>query len=102
MSEHCFVLTSWTAHLDALASVLRGLGHDPVILRGGMGAKDRTAALARLHPQPGGPPLLASSPHPSPSAPPGYTSLGFPDPRKHPYTPSADAVLQAGPEEPSA
>ena len=43
----------------ALASALRGLGHDPVILRGGMGARDRTAALARLQPQPGGPPLLA-------------------------------------------
>jgi hypothetical protein len=33
---------------------------------------------------------------------PGYASLGFPDPRKHPYTPSADTVLQPGPEEPSA
>jgi superfamily II DNA or RNA helicase len=33
---------------------------------------------------------------------PGYTSLGFPDPRKHPYTPSADTVLQPGPQEPSA
>ncbi len=33
---------------------------------------------------------------------PGYTSLGFPDPRKHPHTPSADTVLQAGPAEPSA
>jgi superfamily II DNA or RNA helicase len=42
-----------------LARALRGLGHDPVILRGGMGAKDRTAALARLQSQPGGPPLLA-------------------------------------------
>ena len=29
-----------------------------VILRGGMGAKGRAAALARLQPQPGGPPLL--------------------------------------------
>lgn len=29
------------------------------ILRGGMGAKARAAALARLQPQPGGPPLLA-------------------------------------------
>jgi superfamily II DNA or RNA helicase len=57
--RNCLVLTNWTAHLDTLASALRGLGHDPVILRGGMGAKDRTAALARLQPQPGGPPLLA-------------------------------------------
>src|SRR5262249_49204125 len=30
----------------------------PVILRGGMGAKSRAAALARLQRQPGGPPLL--------------------------------------------
>ena len=35
------------------------MGHDPVILRGGMGAKDRAAALARLSRKPGGPPLLA-------------------------------------------
>ena len=35
------------------------MGHDPVILRGGMGAKARAAALARLEPKPGGPPLLA-------------------------------------------
>jgi superfamily II DNA or RNA helicase len=59
LGRNCLVLTNWTAHLDTLASALRGLGHDPVILRGGMGAKDRTAALARLQPQPGGPPLLA-------------------------------------------
>jgi hypothetical protein len=32
--------------------------HDPAILRGGMGAKSRAAALARLQPQPGRPPLL--------------------------------------------
>jgi superfamily II DNA or RNA helicase len=39
--------------------LLREAGHDPVILRGGMGAKSRAAALARLQPQSGGPPLLA-------------------------------------------
>ncbi|MGH3194215.1 MAG: DEAD/DEAH box helicase, partial [Streptosporangiaceae bacterium] len=57
--RNCLVLTNWTAHLDALATALNGLSHDPVVLRGGMGAKDRTAALDRLQPQPGGPPLLA-------------------------------------------
>jgi superfamily II DNA or RNA helicase len=57
--RNCLVLTNWTAHLDNLADALRALGHDPVILRGGMGAKARAAALARLQPQPGGPPLLA-------------------------------------------
>jgi superfamily II DNA or RNA helicase len=45
--------------------LLREAGHDPVILRGGMGAKTRAAALARPQPQPGGPPLLAvaTGPH---------------------------------------
>ena len=57
--KNCLVLTNWTAHLDKLAAALRALGHDPVILRGGMGAKARAAALARLQPQPGGLPLLA-------------------------------------------
>ena len=59
MGRNCLVLTSWIAHLQKLADGLRAAGHDPVILRGGMGAKDRAAALARLQPQPGGPPLLA-------------------------------------------
>ena len=57
--RNCLVLTNWTAHLDKLAEALRAIGHNPVILRGGMGAKDRAAALIRLQPQPGGPPLLA-------------------------------------------
>jgi superfamily II DNA or RNA helicase len=57
--RNCLVLTNWTGHLDKLADALRALGHDPVTLKGGMGARDRAAALARLTPQPGGPPLLA-------------------------------------------
>lgn len=56
--RHCIVLTQRTSHLEQLASALREHGHDPVVLRGGMGAKARTAALARLDPQPGQPPLL--------------------------------------------
>ena len=56
--RHCLVLTQWTSHVDRLAASLRCHGHDPVVLRGGMGAKARTAALARLDPQPGQPPLL--------------------------------------------
>jgi hypothetical protein len=47
------------AHLDRLADSLRNAGHDPVVLRGGMGAKARAAAPARLDYQPGQPPLLA-------------------------------------------
>src|SRR6516225_2036654 len=57
--RNCLVLTNWIAHLNKLADGLRDAGNDPVVLRGGMGAKDRAAALARLQPQPGGPPLLA-------------------------------------------
>jgi superfamily II DNA or RNA helicase len=57
--RHCLVLTTWTTHLDTLADALRAAGHDPVVLRGGLGAKARAAALERLTPQPDGPPLLA-------------------------------------------
>jgi superfamily II DNA or RNA helicase len=57
--RNCLVLTNWTGHLEKIAGALRALGFDPVILKGGMGAKDRAAALARLAPQPGGPSLLA-------------------------------------------
>ena len=56
--RHCLVLTQWTDHLDRLAAALREHGHDPVVLRGGMGAKARAAALARLAPKPDGSPLL--------------------------------------------
>jgi len=53
--RNCLILTSRTSHLEKFAGLLREAGHDPVILRGGMGAKSRAAALARLQPQPGGP-----------------------------------------------
>jgi superfamily II DNA or RNA helicase len=56
--RNCLVLTNRTSHLETLAGLLREAGHEPVVLRGGMGAKSRAAALARLQPQPGGPPLL--------------------------------------------
>jgi superfamily II DNA or RNA helicase len=56
--RHCLVLTQWVAHLDKLARALQASGYDPVVLRGGMGARNRAAALERLQPQPGGQPLL--------------------------------------------
>ena len=56
--RNCLVLTNWTSHLEQIAGLLRDAGHDPVVLRGGMGAKSRAGALHRLQPQPGGPPLL--------------------------------------------
>ncbi|MDQ3151455.1 MAG: DEAD/DEAH box helicase, partial [Actinomycetota bacterium] len=56
--RHCLVLTQWTAHVDRLADALRSRDRDPVVLRGGMGAKTRRAALARLEPSPDSAPLL--------------------------------------------
>jgi len=68
--RHCLVLTQWTGHLDTLAEALRNKGYDPVVLRGGMGAKARTAAQQRLRPEPGGPPLLVTATGP-------YAGEGF-------------------------
>jgi superfamily II DNA or RNA helicase len=56
--RHCLVLTQWVAHLHSLGDALKALGYDPVVLRGGMGAKARVAALSRLQPQAGDMPLL--------------------------------------------
>lgn len=58
LGRHCLVLTQWTEHLDRLVTALGEQGHEPVVLRGGMGVKARTAALARLSPGPDAPPLL--------------------------------------------
>ena len=55
--RNCLVLTNWTAHLDKLADALRAIGHDPSCCAAGWAPT--AAALARLQPQPGGPPLLA-------------------------------------------
>lgn len=56
--RHCLVLTQRTAHLERLATSLRDKGFDPIVLRGGMGAKARKAAMDRLDPQPDSVPLL--------------------------------------------
>jgi hypothetical protein len=56
--RHCLLLTQWTVHVEAFAEALRGKGFDPVVLRGGIGAKARGATHARLQVAPGGPPLL--------------------------------------------
>jgi len=56
--RHCLVLTQWTGHLEHLAELLREQGHDPVVLRGGIGVKARAAALSRLDPQACTTPLL--------------------------------------------
>lgn len=56
--RHCLVLTQWTSHLQRLTDALAQHGHDPVVLRGGMGAKQRAAALARLEVSESALPLL--------------------------------------------
>jgi superfamily II DNA or RNA helicase len=57
--RHCLVLSKRTSHVDLIGDALRDRGHDAVILKGGMNAKDRVAALQRLQPPPAGsPPLL--------------------------------------------
>jgi superfamily II DNA or RNA helicase len=52
------ILTNRMSHLEKFANLLRQAGRDPVILRGGMGAKSRAAAMGRLQSQADGPPLL--------------------------------------------
>jgi hypothetical protein len=37
--RHCLILTRWRSHVADFEQALRREGHDPVILRGGMGAK---------------------------------------------------------------
>lgn len=56
--RHCLVLTQWTSHLDRLTVELTARGHGSVVLRGGMGAKQRAAALAQLEQPSAGEPLL--------------------------------------------
>lgn len=55
--RHCLVPAQRTGHVDHLAAALTEQGLEPVVLKGGMGAKQR-AANERLVPTDGGPPLL--------------------------------------------
>jgi superfamily II DNA or RNA helicase len=57
--RHCLVLTQWTSHLERLTAELTARGHRPVVLRGGMGSKQRAAALAQLERPSRDAPLLA-------------------------------------------
>jgi superfamily II DNA or RNA helicase len=56
--RHCLVLAQRTAHVDHLATKLTERGLEPVVLKGGMGARARAAANARLATTDDGPPLL--------------------------------------------
>ena len=81
--RHCLVLTQWTSHVERLAEALRTEGRDPVVLRGGMGAKVRAAALKRLEPSADGAPLLVVATGP-------YVGEGF-------DCPALDALFLAAP-----
>jgi superfamily II DNA or RNA helicase len=60
--RHCLVLTQWTSHLERLTAELTARGHEPVVLRGGMGAKQRATALAQLErPNPEKPLLVVAT-----------------------------------------
>ncbi|MPZ00910.1 MAG: helicase [Actinophytocola sp.] len=56
--RHCMLLTQWREHVEDFDRTLRDHGYTPVVLRGGMGAKARAAALERLNPDVEGVPLL--------------------------------------------
>jgi superfamily II DNA or RNA helicase len=56
--RHCLVLAQRTGHVDHLAAALAERGPDPVVLKGGMGAKQRAAAIGRLNPSASDSPLL--------------------------------------------
>jgi len=79
--RHCLVLTQWTGHVALLADLLRGAGHDPVVLRGGMGTGKRRDALERLRTDDG--PLLVVATGP-------YVGEGF-------DCPALDTVFLAAP-----
>jgi superfamily II DNA or RNA helicase len=46
--RNCLVLTRRVAHLETMTSLLAGRGHEPLVLQGGMPAKDRRAVVERL------------------------------------------------------
>jgi len=61
--RHCMLLTQWTTHVDLLAERLRAAGRDPVVLRGGMGARKRVGALDQLRPEDGPLLVVATGPY---------------------------------------
>jgi len=56
--RHSLVLAQRTSHVDLLADRLEQAGLVPVVLKGGLGARARAAAVERLVPDVDGPPLV--------------------------------------------
>ena len=46
--RNCLVLTRRVAHLEVLAGLLTALGHQPLVMQGGMPAAARRAAVDRV------------------------------------------------------
>jgi hypothetical protein len=65
--RHCLVLTQWTGHLDKITGALRHRGHDPVVLRGGMGAKAAPPHWPACSLRPASRRCLSSPPGPTPA-----------------------------------
>lgn len=61
--RNCLVLTQWTAHVDVLAGLLEAAGLDPIVLKGGISAGERRAALERLRPEDGPLLVVATGPY---------------------------------------
>ena len=61
--RHCLVLAPRTAHVDLLAERLTAAGFDPVVLKGGLGARARKVAMERLDPSTNSPLLAVATGH---------------------------------------
>jgi superfamily II DNA or RNA helicase len=56
--RHCLVLTQWTRHVERIVARLAEHDPDPIVLRGGLTASARKAAMLRLNSPTAGRPLL--------------------------------------------
>ena len=61
--RHCLLLAQRTAHVDLLAKQLTAAGFDPVVLKGGLGARARKVAMERLDPSTNSPLLAVATGH---------------------------------------
>ena len=59
--RNCLVLTRRVAHVRILASLLAGLGHEAMVLQGGMSVTDRRAVVGRLADTKAGPASWSSA-----------------------------------------
>ena len=81
--RNCLILAQRTAHVDHLAEALAHRGHEPVVLKGGMGMKARASAIERLQaPTDEGPLLAVATGH--------FVGEGF-------DCPALDTLFLAGP-----